>query len=86
MGHPQRYFNQLWLACWQQFMAASVFFEQQPSLQSFPQQLDAVLSLPQSLQHDAAALSSFMQDLPSLPQQDAASLRAQQSLPFACLP
>jgi hypothetical protein len=66
-------------------MAASVFFEQQPSLQSFPLQLDAVLSLPHSLQHEPAALASCMQ-VPSFPQQDAASLPAQQSFPFACLP
>ncbi|MGE5055080.1 MAG: hypothetical protein ACM3WP_13045 [Acidobacteriota bacterium] len=47
----------------------------------------AVLSLPQLLQQ-AAALSSFMHDVPSLLQQDIAFSPAQQEPlpPFACLP
>ena len=68
-------------------MAASTFFEQQPSLQSLPQHDEAVLSLPQFLQQDAAPLSFFMYDLPSLLQQDMASWPEQQEslAPFACL-
>jgi hypothetical protein len=53
--------------------------EQHPlpqALPEVPQQAVAVLSLPQpSLQHEAVALSPFMQDLLSLPpQQDIISL------------
>lgn len=59
-------------------MAACVLFPQQPALHAWPQHEDAVLSLPQSLQQDAAVLSPFMQDLLSLPQQAVVPVPSQQ--------
>jgi hypothetical protein len=73
--------NQPRTLCAQQFLAVFSDFiaEQQPFSHFLPQHEAAVLSFPHpSLQQPAALLSSFMQDLASLPpQQDFISLLPQ---------